>query len=112
MRMILFLFLALPFVAGAQINRSAKELACESTREYLVTKLFRGDAYKPGSYGELKAWNNPRSGIAWTLEHQFEVTETNSSGYQKASEVHKTYKFLFYLDKRMKVLKAESYYHN
>ena len=104
--------LALPFAAIAQINRSAKELACESTKDYIANKLFKGEPYKSISYGELKAWNDTRSEICWTISHEFEVTEANSSGFSKATSESKQYSFLFYLDKKMKVLRAESYYHN
>jgi hypothetical protein len=108
MRLILLLLMALPFYAGAQINRSARELASESTKEYLTTKLFKGKSYSPGSYGEIKAVNDPRSEITWTLDHKFRIGETQK-GWGKEEHLQKWYHFRFYLDSRMNVLKAESY---
>jgi hypothetical protein len=112
MRILLLMMLAIPGFLNAQINRSAKELASERTREYLVNKLFRNDAYKPVSYGELKAWNDTRSPISWTFEHVFEIKHTNKAGFEKPQELTTTYSFLFYLDRQMKILKAESFSRN
>jgi hypothetical protein len=106
--MALILLLAVPFFASAQINKSANELAQEVTREYLVTKLFRGKNYQPIRYGELKAKNDKRSSVAWTLEHDFEVSDARPSGFNDIQNKH-FYSFLFFLDKRMKIVKAESF---
>jgi hypothetical protein len=112
MRILLLVMLVIPCLLNAQINRSAKELASETTKEYVVNKLFRNDVYKPVSFGELKACNDTRSPISWTVEHVFEIKHTNKSGYEKPQELSTTYSFLFYLDKQMKILKAESYFRN
>jgi hypothetical protein len=106
MRKILFLLLLLPFFSSAQINRSATEFAKENIREYLVTRIFKDQPYKPVSYGELKPWKGTHSEISWTLDHDFEIAEIQNN---KKTTVRKLYKFLFYLDRKMKVVRAESY---
>jgi hypothetical protein len=108
MRLILLLLIALPFCAGAQINRSAKELASETTKAYLTDKIFKGKIYSPVSYGEIKPVNDPRSEISWTLDHKFKIEETDT-GWGKEEHLQKSYHFRFYLDSRMKVIRAESY---
>lgn len=108
MRIVILVLLVVPFFATAQINKSANELAKEVTREYLVTKLFRGKNYQPIRYGELKAKNDKRSSVAWTLEHDFEVTDMEPSGFNNFQNKN-FYSFLFFLDKRMKIVKAESF---
>jgi hypothetical protein len=109
MRSILFFVLLLPFFATAQINRSAREFAGEQIKEYVTTKLFKGLSYKPVSFGQLrerKEKNNTE--IAWAIEHEFEMTDQKD---QKTISP-KTYKFLFYLDGKMKVLRAETFMSN
>ena len=76
MRITLFLLFVAPLFLHAQINRSAKELACEKVHEYIVTRLFKNMPYKSVSYGELKPYDQVRSETAWTIEHNFEITET------------------------------------
>jgi hypothetical protein len=71
MRSLFFLFLVIPFFAGAQVNRSAKELASEKVREYIVSKLFRDKPYKPVSFGDIKAIDDKRTKIAWAIAHKF-----------------------------------------
>ena len=110
MRSFLFLTLFLPVFVTAQINRSAREYASEQVQEYVTAKLFKDLSYKPGSFGPLKIFNEKRNKeIAWTIEHKFEVTETRKFSDQKTA-VPKEYKFLFYLDEKMKVLRAESFF--
>ena len=108
MRIVLILLLALPLSASSQVNKSATELAREVTREYLVSKIFRGKNYQPLSYSELKPAKNKRNEVEWILEHQFEIAE-KPVGYNESNSPKQTYSFVFYLDKRMKVVKAESY---
>ncbi|HET6993478.1 MAG TPA: hypothetical protein VFI06_00790, partial [Chitinophagaceae bacterium] len=63
--------------------------------------------YKSVSLGELKAVrekHNPE--IAWTIDHTFEISQPTFSD-QKATP--KTYKFQFYMDEKMKILRAETY---
>lgn len=112
MRSLFFAVLVLPFLAGAQINRSAKELASEKIQEYVVNKLFKNKQYSPVSFGEIKAVGNKRSDIVWVLAHKFEITEGGPSSYERTVTSRHPYKFLFYLDEKMKVLKAETYYSN
>jgi len=109
MRVTFFLLLIIPAITNAQINRSATEFAKEQIAEYLTSKLFKDNPYKPVSYGELKTLNEQRSGIAWCLVHEFEVTETDTNSLKKTM-VQKPYRFAFYLNEKMKVVKAESYY--
>ncbi len=107
MRIILIALLVFPTLSFAQINRSAAELARETTREYLVTKIFKDKVYIPVSYGKIKAVEDTRSETAWTIEHHFEIEETQTA-FEKKARVRKPYKFVFYLDKKMKVLRAVS----
>jgi hypothetical protein len=109
MRTLLFLALILPAFATAQINRSAREFASERIQEYVVTKLFKDLPYKPVSYGEIKNYDEKNRVVSWTLTHKFEITEIRLIS-DKKTEVHRSYQFLFYLDKKMKVLRAETAY--
>ena len=96
-----------PLLASGQINRSAREFAGDQIQEYITAKLFKGSTYKPVSLGELKPVkekSNPE--IVWMIEHSFEIKEHPVSN-QKA--VPKTYRFQFYLDEKMKILRAETY---
>jgi hypothetical protein len=111
MRSILFLLFILPVFASAQINRSAREFASEQVQEYVAKKLFKEQPYKPGPFGELKARKDGYSEIAWTIEHKFEISETRKGSDVKAGP-SKLYKFQFYLDDKMKVLRAESFFQN
>jgi hypothetical protein len=106
MRMLLLAVLLLPVVMSAQINRSARELASEAAQEYLVKKLFKDKPYQPLSFSDVRAWDNTRSDITWTIDHKFEIEEPEMVNGRKVL-VRKPYHFLFYLDRRMKVLRAE-----
>jgi hypothetical protein len=108
MRIVLFLLLTLPLAVASQANKSANELAREVTRDYLVTKIFKGKDYQPLSYGELRSSQNKRTEVAWVLEHEFAITDKHV-GFEETPSQKQTYSFLFYLDKRMKVVKAVSY---
>ncbi|MGN6402788.1 MAG: hypothetical protein ACTHMD_20195 [Flavisolibacter sp.] len=105
MRIIFITLLLLPLLAIAQINRSAKELAGVNIKEYISTKIFKGDVYKPVSYGELQP-HKDNTGIVWTMEHKFEISNSQAPVH-KTNDVQQVYRFIFYLDKKMKVLKAE-----
>lgn len=107
MRTLLFLALIIPALATSQINRSAREFASERIQEYVVTKLFRDLPYKPVFYGELKTYEEKSPEISWTFQHRFEITESRLIS-DKKTEVHRAYNFLFFLDKKMKVLRAET----
>ena len=107
MRLLLFSLIAIPFFSSAQINRSATELARERIQEYIVTMVFKDQPYKPVSYGELKSYKN-RSDIAWIIEHKFEIEETQLVSDKKIV-VRKPQWFWFYLDKKLKVILAESF---
>lgn len=109
MRTLLILLLLFPFVSNAQINRSAKELASERIGEYITTRLFKGQPYQPVLYGELKSSGDKQSAISWVIAHKFEITVTPKEDSKNAA-VRKPYKFLFYLDEKMKVVRAETAY--
>jgi hypothetical protein len=109
MRILLLSFLLLPCFLNAQINRSARELAQENVREYLVKKLFMNQPYKSVSFSELRSRDDVKTGIAWTIDHQFEITEKAKNFDKKSAELQKPYNFIFYLDDKMNVVKAESY---
>lgn len=111
MRSFLFLLFVLPLFAASQINRSAREFASEQVQDYVVKKLFKDQPYKPGSFGELKERKAENSDIAWTIEHKFEITEIRKGSDNKTAPT-KNYKFMFYLDDKMRVLRAESFFVN
>ena len=109
MRVLLVLFLLLPVIANAQINRSATEFAKENVQEYLSKKVFKDQPYKPGVFSELKSHVQVKAGIAWTIDHKFEISEKQKDAHQNSINVQKPYKFIFYLSDKMKVVRAESY---
>lgn len=108
MRQIVFVLLFCPVFIGAQINRSATELAKENIQEYITGKVFNGCQYQPLSYGALKDRKDRNPEIVWSIEHSFQITETITT-HDKRFAQHKPYKFMFYLNKRMKVMRAETY---
>ena len=109
MRILLCLLFSLPFFAGAQINRSANEVARESIQEYICQKLFKNQAYAAGQYGDLQPQNDRETYVAWSITHQFEITDSQYVS-NKRIPVRTTYNFSFYLDKKLKVIKAEGYH--
>ena len=111
MRPALFILLIFPLIANAQINRSATEFAKDNISEYITTKLFKGNPYKPVSYGELKPWEEKNAEITCFIEHKFEITEIQSNAGKK-TPVQKPYKFTFYFNEKMKVVRAESIYYS
>jgi hypothetical protein len=110
MRLIILLFVLLPVVGITQVNRSAKELAGETIQDYIGSKLFKNKGYKAVSFGELKQVDDKRSTILWSIAHSFEITEGGGSTFEKSPRKQQSYTFLFYLDDKMKVMKAETYY--
>jgi hypothetical protein len=102
------MLLACPILVSAQINRSAKELAKERITEYIVTKLYPQMPYKPLTFGKLVAREQPHSDLAWTLVHRFEIADSQMLNDRKTSVIKSVY-FAFYLDKKMKVVGAESF---
>ncbi|MEI9809821.1 MAG: hypothetical protein WDO16_19250 [Bacteroidota bacterium] len=107
MRSLILFLLALPVIAGAQINRSAKELASEKIGEYVVNKLFKNQQYKSVSYGDIKPYGDKKSPIAWSIVHKFEIKEANDNA-GKTANAAASYTSLFYLDEKMKVLRVET----
>lgn len=105
-KLLLLLFFA-PVITSAQINRSANELAGEKLKEYIESKLFKDYPYTAISCGELKPVNNPMSAIAWTIEHSFLIASPIFAATKTTQT--KTYRFSFSLDKKLNVIKAESY---
>jgi hypothetical protein len=110
MRTLLFFLLLAPVFTSAQINRSASELARETTKDFVVKKLFPGQVYNPVSYSEAKPYTEKDDlHIEWMIEHKFEISRSASSFDKNTDGLRKPYKFIFYLDKQMKVRRAESY---
>jgi len=109
MRSILIFALLLPIFTVAQVNRSAREYASDQVQEYVTKKLFKGLPYKSVSFGELKEHKEKNDQeMAWRIDHKFVIIESDSfSGRKDATP--RTYLFSFYLDEKMKVLKAETY---
>jgi hypothetical protein len=105
---IIFILLLLPFITKAQINRSASELAHENIKDYISTKIFKNRMYKPVSYGELKPDKEINSSVLWVLDHRFEVAESQTTSDKEPVVEQKLYRFIFYLDKKMKVARAEN----
>jgi len=110
MRILLVLLLGPPFFSTAQINRSANELAREKVQEYVVTKIFKDLHYKPVSYSELRPQRQDHSEITWFISHKFEITDSKYVADKKIA-VRKPYFFYFYLDKKLKIVAAGSYYY-
>ena len=106
MRIILIIALALPVFLQSQINRSATEFARENIQGYIENKLFKDHSYKPISYSELRSSEKPNGEVVWSIQHIFEILETQVISDKKVS-TSKQYKFSFYLDKKMNVLRAE-----
>lgn len=108
MKKILFLLLIYPALTYTQINRSASELAKENIQEYLKEKIFKNCSYQSISYGELTACKDNNVDIAWFIKHEFAIATDSLRGEKAPGQ--KLYKFVFYLDDKMKVLRAESYF--
>ena len=108
MKRVWFLFVIIPAVLNAQFNRSATELARENVHDYITTKLFKNGSYQAVSYGQLTPRKAEGPSIAWSIEHTFAVTEVEMINDKKIV-VKRQYKFLFYFDNKMNVLRAESY---
>lgn len=109
MRTLFCLAIALPAMIHAQINRSAAELAKENIRTYLTGKIFKDASYQPISYGELKPEKERNEETKWIIVHKFKITETELEVDKKVS-VEKPCDFIFYLDNRMQVIRARSYF--
>ncbi|MBL7742061.1 MAG: hypothetical protein JNN00_01175 [Chitinophagaceae bacterium] len=111
MRSLFILFLVMPAIAGAQINRSAKELAGEKIQEYITGKLFKNKEYRSISFDDIKeVGDRKKDEIVWTIAHKFEITEGGKSSFENSPKNRKKYSFIFYLDDKMKVLKADTWY--
>jgi hypothetical protein len=111
MSVTLFLLLIFPVIVNAQINRSATEFAKDNISEYIYTKLFKGSPYKPVSYGELKSWKEKSAEITCFIEHKFEITEIQMNDGKK-TPIQRPYKFVFYFNEKMKVVRAETVYYS
>ncbi|MEI9945125.1 MAG: hypothetical protein WDN26_13015 [Chitinophagaceae bacterium] len=109
MRRIISLLLLSPVFMQAQINRSANQLAKENVSEYLGSKIFKAQSYKPVSFGQLKPCEEKDRRISWSISHKFEITESEYT-LGKAMSIQHPYVFNFYMDSKMKVLRAEAYY--
>ena len=111
MRISFLICLVLAFSAQGQINHSATELAKENVQEYLVKKIFRNKVFRPLEYGSLEPYAHYDPDISWVFEQRCEVTQTvRYPG--KDSTYTLPYKFVFYLDSKLKVFRAESFQGN
>ena len=106
---ILVLLLCISVAAHTQINRSANQLAQESSKTWLLAKVFKGSQYEAVSFGDLKKYDDHRSKACWTIIHHFTITDDKQKGFGEDQTLKKSYQFQFYLDKKMNVVKAESY---
>ena len=109
MRVVLFAIIVIPGIVNGQINRSATELAKENIRTYLTHKIFKAEPYQPVSYGELKPERERNFDARWSIVHKFKITETEVESEKKLS-VERPYNFIFYLDDKMEVIGARSYF--
>ena len=110
MRSFILLSFLVPVIASAQINRSARQLASEQIQDYVTHKLFSDRPYKPVSFGEIKKFQDRKEvEIYWTIEHKFIITEPRKNQETGAPQP-KEYNFRFYLDDKMRVIKADSYF--
>ena len=110
MRLLILILVLTPLLSKSQINRSANELARETTRDFIEKKLFKGQAYTPGAYGEIISFRDKRDlEIEWKIEHQFEITRPPGTYDKNSNGLRQTYKFTFYLNHEMKVRRAESF---
>ena len=109
MRHLLYFLLVTPFLTAAQINRSANQVAQEAAKEYIVKKIFNDKNYKSVWFSDLRERVNKKDGTSWVLEHRFNISDKESSNFEKGEPVTKEYSFFFFLDKRMHILRAESY---
>lgn len=106
---ILLLLLVFPFVAFTQVNHSASLLAHENIQDYLKAKLFKDQPYHPLSFGDLKPDRDDQAETAWIMEHKFQVIEKKDKESKQLSTLDtQQYWFFFSLDKKMRVIKAES----
>ena len=111
MRLIFLFFLFISFHAHSQVNRSAAELARENTQEFLVNKIFKSQTYHSLAYSEVEPYRPYDPNISWVMEHKCEVLNTTRL-FGKDSSTYTIYKFVFYLDRKLKVYKAESFQGN
>lgn len=107
MRLLLFALIVFPTFASGQVNRSAKELASETVGDYIHTKLFRNKEYRSISFDDLKPIGTKQSVICWSIAHRFEISESGSNTFDGSAR-RQVYTFLFFLDEKMKVRKAET----
>lgn len=70
--------------------------------------IFKAKPYKPIYYGELKQENQHKSEIAWSIQHKFEIIDSQFVSDKKVAVI-KPYNFSFFLDKKLRVIGAESF---
>jgi len=108
MRLLLILLLGTPLFSAAQINRSANEFARERVEEFLATKIFKDQVYKTISYGELKPERESRNSAVWSINVDCWL-DRSRQGDKKSQENLQAYRFTFYLDKKLKIVLANSF---
>jgi hypothetical protein len=69
--------------------------------------LFKSDSYQSVFFGQLTAEKTDDRETAWFIEHKFIITEIERIPGGKDS-VQRSYRFVFYFDDKMNVLRADN----
>jgi hypothetical protein len=104
-----FMFITISFLSNGQ-NRSALELARENTNNYLGAGVFKGQTYKQTSIGELKPFDIKSSTIEWMMDQKVEAIQTRKVSDSTSKMLKQEYRFRFYLDHKMEVIRSECYF--
>jgi hypothetical protein len=104
MRLLSFCLLLLPIYTFSQVSRSATELTHENIYHYINHKIFPNKTYTPVFFSQLEVASDRNDyKITWKMDHRFQIAE------KKIAEP-KNYRFVFFLGKRMNIIKAEAAY--
>ena len=106
----MIMFITISSLSTGQINRSAIELAKENTNKYLSSGVFKNRSFKQTSLGEVKAFELKYSDIEWVMDQKIEAEETRMASDTKSKTITQEYRFRFYLDHKMEVIKSECYF--
>jgi hypothetical protein len=110
MRIVFLSLLILPLASISQANRSANQLAHENIQDYITHKIFKDKAYKPLSYQDLVS-NKDGTECVWKVAHKFEVGSRDEERQHENTDWSR-FSFTFYLNKKLKVVKAEGFHSN
>ncbi len=109
MRILLFLLLFMPIVSGAQVNRSATIFAHAQIQDYLLNKLGINVSTFLIEYGALKPAVSANKEVVWSMDFKYQPDPDRKTADNKSNMPGRLYKMLFYFDRKMKIVKAESY---